>query len=118
MDAEQGLLFDMAHEPRPDREQPGGRKWAGSVVTAARKLVGAMLPAPCWRCGRVLTKEDKWTVGHIEGRDDGGADAPQNYAPECGKCNFSEGGKRGAAITNGRRIEAVDIARVRRIRWW
>lgn len=118
MDTEQGQLFDMAHEPRPDREGLPKAKWAGSVVTAARRLVGAMLPAPCWRCGRILTKDDKWTVGHIEARDDGGGDNASNYAPECPRCNYSDGGKRGAAITNGRRIEAVDIQRVRRIKWW
>lgn len=118
MDAEQFALFDMAHEPRPDREGPARKKWAGSVVTAARKIVGAMLPAPCWRCGTMLTKESKWTVGHLEARADDGGDTASNYAPECGKCNFSEGGKRGAAITNSRKVEAIDIERVRRIKWW
>lgn len=108
----------MAPEERPDRERPARKKWAGGIVTAARKIVGAMLPAPCWRCGRTLTKDDKWTVGHIEGRETGGADNPANYAPECPRCNFSEGGKVGAAITNGQRIEAVDIARVRRVKPW
>lgn len=118
MDAEQGELFHMSHEERPDRAPSKGKKWAGSIVTKAREIVGAMLPAPCWRCGRVLTREDSWTVGHIEGRETGGEDNPSNYAPECSRCNFSEGGKRGAAITNGRRLEAVDIARVRRVKWW
>lgn len=119
MDAEQGALFDMAHEARPDREQPQGKKWAGAVVTEARRIVAAMLPAPCWRgCGTILTKDSKWTVGHIEARETGGGDVASNYLPECPSCNFSEGGKRGAAITNGRRVEAVDIARVRRTKWW
>jgi len=66
----------------------------------------------------MLTKESKWTVGHLEARADDGGDTASNYAPECGKCNFSEGGKRGAAITNSRKVEAIDIERVRRIKWW
>lgn len=119
MDGEQGQLFDMDHEPRPDREGPARTKWAGNLSTKARAIVGAMLPAPCWRgCGTMLTKEDdNWTAGHIEDRVDGGTNDPSNLAPECKRCNFSQGGKRGAAITNGRRIEAVDIQRVRRITW-
>ena len=108
----------MEPEQRPDRERPARSKWAGHVVTQARKLVGAMLPAPCWRCGRLLTKDDKWTVGHIEGREAGGSDAAGNLAPECPRCNYSDGGKTGAAITNSRKTEATDIARVRRIKWW
>lgn len=116
MDAEQGELFHIEPEAREDGGQPR-KKWAGSIVTKARAIVGAMLPAPCWRCGRMLTKEDTWTVGHIEARGEDGEDRAGNYAPECPGCNFRDGGKRGAAITNGRRIEAVNIERVRRITW-
>lgn len=88
------------------------------MVTKARAAVGATLPAPCWRCGKVLTKDDKWTVGHLEDRTDDGTDDLSNLKPECPKCNYSAGGKRGAEITNSRKVEAVDIARVRRVKWW
>lgn len=119
MDGEQGELFHMAHEARADREGPARQKWAGNLSKKAREIVGAMLPAYCWRgCGTWLEKAGTWTAGHIEARTDGGGNEPSNLAPECGKCNYSDGGKRGAAITNGRRIEAVDIQRVRRIKWW
>lgn len=115
---EQPGLFDMAPEPRTDREGPARKKWAGNVSAQARKIVAAMLPGPCWRCGRLLTKDDTWTAGHITDRVDGGTDEPSNLAPECGKCNYSAGGKRGAAITNGRKVEAVNLTRFRRLAWW
>jgi hypothetical protein len=115
---EQGELFAMAAEPRTDRGEPSRSKWGGSVATAARKLLAATLPAPCWRCGVMLTKDSKWTVGHLEDRTDGGSDNPANLAPECSRCNYSAGGKRGAAITNGRKVEAVDLTRFRRVKWW
>ena len=77
-----------------------------------------MLPAPCWRCGRLLTLEDKWTAGHVTDRVDGGGNEPGNLAPECPRCNYSAGGKRGAATTNVRKLEATDITRYRRKKWW
>lgn len=108
----------MAHEPRPDREAPERPKWGGALSAAARAIVGAMLPAPCWRCGKLLTKDDKWTAGHIEDRIDGGTNDPGNLAPECPGCNYSAGGKRGAATTNSRKLEATDLPRYRRVKWW
>jgi hypothetical protein len=79
-----------------------------------------MLPATCWRgCGTLLTVEaDNWTAGHITDRVDGGSNEPSNLAPECKRCNYSAGGKRGAAITNGRKLEATDLQRYRRVKWW
>lgn len=117
---DQGELFEMAHEARPDREGVARPKWAGNLSKQARATVRAMLPALCWRgCGTMLTVEDdNWTAGHIEDRVDGGDNSPSNLAPECRKCNFGAGGRRGAAITNARKIEATDITRVRRIQWW
>lgn len=115
---EQDGLFHMDPEPRPDRESPERQRWAGNLSKQARAIVGAMLPAPCWRCGTMLTKDSKWTAGHLTDRVDGGGNEPGNLAPECSRCNYSAGGKRGAAITNSRKVEAIDINRVRRINWF
>ena len=115
---EQPAMFGGDLEQRPAAS--GRRKrWGGHDSRAARAIVAAMLPAPCWRCGRMLTLADKWTAGHLEDRADGGGDHAGNLAPECGRCNYSAGGKRGAAITNGRHAEAAGhIERVGRIKWW
>ncbi|WP_309105028.1 hypothetical protein [Microbacterium sp.] len=54
----------------------------------------------CWRCGRMLEPGAPFDVGHL---DPHGGPARSNLAPECVRCNRGEGGRRGAAITNGRR---------------
>lgn len=79
--------------------------WSGRKVAAARAYWRPRLPLPCWRgCGRVLTADGPWTVGHIVDRALGGSETdPSNQLPECGKCNSSAGGKLGASITNSKR---------------
>lgn len=54
----------------------------------------------CWRTGRVLEPGSPFDVGHID--PDGGHEL-SNLAPESVRSNRSEGGRRGAAITNARR---------------
>lgn len=54
----------------------------------------------CWRCGRVLEPGAPFDVGHLD--PDGGHEL-SNLAPECVRCNRSDGGRRGAAITNAQR---------------
>lgn len=98
------------------------KSWSGRKVTAARAYWAPRLPLPCWRCGRQLTRYGPWTVGHIVDRALGGSKTdPANQWPECPKCNFSAGGKRGAAITNAKRAPVVArlaSERARGIRGW
>lgn len=100
----------------------GKSTWSGSKVRRARTYWQQRLPLPCWRCGRVLTRYSKWTVGHVIDRAAGGSTTdPANQWPECASCNFSAGGKVGAAITNARRpvaVERRDSERARGIRGW
>ena len=96
--------------------------WSGRTVTKARAYWAGRLPLPCWRCGRTLTRYSKWTVGHLRDRSAGGSvKDPSNQWPECAKCNFSAGGKLGAAKTNAKRpVIAARLAseRARGIRGW
>lgn len=98
------------------------KRWAGTTVRKARTYWQSRLPLPCWRCGRVLTPGSRWTVGHIVDRALGGSHTdPANQWPECARCNYSAGGKLGAAITNARRPiaeERRDSERARGIRGW
>lgn len=57
----------------------------------------------CWRRGCPIHPGQRWDVGHI---DPNGGHALSNLAPECVRCNRSEGGRRGAAMTNARRSGA------------
>ncbi|WP_460776025.1 hypothetical protein [Microbacterium sp. GXF7504] len=54
----------------------------------------------CWRRGEVIEPGSPFDVGHL---DPDGGHARGNLAPECIRCNRSEGGRRGAALTNARR---------------
>jgi hypothetical protein len=113
-------LFHMEPLERPGAGGTGKGKWGGSRSRKARALCRAMLPAACWRCGRTITAEtpeSEWHAGHLEDRAQGGADLGSNYAPECTGCNLREGGKLGAAITNGKRV-SVDWTRERTIKWY
>lgn len=79
--------------------------WSGRKVTTARAQWAPRLPLPCGKsCGRLVTADQPWTVGHIIDRALGGSETdPANQWPEHPKCNYSAGGRIGAAITNGRR---------------
>ena len=73
------------------------RKWHGTYVKRARKYIAAQLPAPCWRCGRMIAVGEPFTVGHLidaaiapEMEHD-----PGNWAVECPKCNYSAGATAG-----------------------
>ena len=77
--------------------------WGGSSTKRARKHIAAQLPAPCWRCGRMLLAEEPWTwvAGHIIERDLAPdlANDPENWAPECRPCSD----RSGAAYGNRKR---------------
>lgn len=71
-------------------------KWANHAK-AARQRVGATLPAPCVHCGRIVTADMPWDVGHVVDLALGG-DA-RTYGPaHRGPCNRRAGGKLGAAM--------------------
>lgn len=98
------------------------RQWSGRVVTSARAYWSGRLPLPCWRCGRMLTRASRWTVGHLTDRASGGSVTDRaNQWPECAHCNYSAGGRVGAARRNARRpaaIARVETAQARGIRGW
>src|SRR4051812_40125700 len=55
----------------------------------------------CWSCGRTLYADapkgdpDAITLGHyIALEDDGPLWDPDNYGPQCGHCNYSDGARR------------------------
>ena len=116
-------LFHMEAAERAPRAGSTKPKWGGSASVKARAIVRRMLPAPCWRCGGLITREDPesaWHAGHVNDRGAGGEDSASNYMPEHAGCNTSAGGKVGAAITNAKRAhtKAPTIARERTPQWW
>jgi hypothetical protein len=109
-------LFDM--EPVHRSPAAPKKRWGGHASTKARAHVRRMLPAPCNRCGNIVTDEMDWHADHVQERGAGGADTPDNYLPAHAHCNTSAGGKIGAAITNGTKVAPATITRERRPRWW
>lgn len=65
----------------------------------------------CWRTGRVLEPGSAFDVGHI---DPAAGNALSNLAAESVRSNRSEGGRRGAALTNARRGARTRQPAVRR----
>lgn len=116
----QDTLFDI-RMPEPGAPAPRRSGWGGSKSTKARARIRAILPAPCWRCGGIITREEpetSWQAGHPIDRMDGGSD--QDTQPEHTTCNLSAGGKRGAAITNARHQhqQAGPVYRDKEPQWW
>ena len=60
-----------------------------------RALHQATLPLPCWRCGQTINPTDRWQLGHLIDRADGGTDA--HLAPEHAHCGSSAGATAQAA---------------------
>jgi hypothetical protein len=68
--------------------------WSGRVVQDARNIVRTWLPQPCAKgCGRIMTEDDDWVVGHIKAR----ATHPHltlevsNWQVECRPCSDASG---------------------------
>lgn len=75
-----------------------------------RKLIEPRLPLPCVNCGHLVTREDKWQVGHRRDAALGGTPTISNVGPVHCKsatwprnCNQIAGGKLGARVTNAQR---------------
>ena len=69
------------------------RNWHGGYVKRARRIIAATLPAPCWRCGRMIGPDEPWTVGHLIDADIAPhlEHEPSNWAPEHPRCNYRAG---------------------------
>jgi len=63
----------------------------------------------CWRCGRGIPNGARFDVGHLDA--DAGPSLA-NLAAEHVKCNRSQGGRVGAAITNSMRGARSSAPRV------
>jgi hypothetical protein len=68
------------------------------VQRQMRPRIAATLPAPCInRCGKNVTPDQQWDIGHIVSVTAGGSDDPNNLGAAHVRCNRSDGGKEGRA---------------------
>ena len=85
------------------------KNWTGWQSTKARRYWQPRLPLPCCRCGRPVMPDSQWQVDHWPiPREFGGTET----WPAHSLCNMSAGGKRGAEITNARKLEAKQLERM------
>ena len=74
-----------------------------AVSRKLRPIIQARLPEPCTKCGWPVYAEHAWQIDHIVAVSQGGSDDWSNLGPAHKRCNQSDGGKLGAAMTNSRR---------------
>lgn len=84
------------------------QKWS-THAPKHRTRIAAMLPAPCVECGRPVSKDDAWQVGHRTPAALGGKPSIANTGPVHTICNRKAGGRLGAKVVNSRRQRAKDI---------
>jgi hypothetical protein len=88
------------------------RQGMAAKLRKFRPSIKATLPAPCvqplCQLGGIVHPHEQWDVGHLPGRDaylDHGQPLTRNdVGPAHVKCNRSDGGKVGAAMTNRARL--------------
>lgn len=82
------------------------KRWAGWQVTQARNYWRSRVEAgiKCSKCKKPIGKGQKWHVDHLVPRELGGQALGLAYTwPAHDHCNTSDGGKRGAEITNAKK---------------
>lgn len=118
----QDSLFDIAGADARE-SRISAAKWGGSKSKQARAKCRMMLPHPCRHCGGPILPTDpesSWDAGHRQGNENREGGTTDGIEPEHSRCNRSQGGKVGAAITNSRRqpVQTAEIQRERVPQWW
>lgn len=96
------------------------RKYSSTRSGAARKVAAALLPCPCFRCGRIVTADMRWNADHTISRVEAEAmGIPQHeqdrmVAPSHAHCDASHGAKLGNQLRGRRTPEQRTIPRVER----
>lgn len=97
----------------------GREKYQGTRVQRNRAVVRAQLPAPCTKCGGVVTDQMRWHADHIVSRweaEQAGwtqqqIDSPTNLGACHGSCNEKDGARLGnkarARDAQARRITPI-----------
>ncbi len=81
------------------------KRWGGRRAQEIRAALAATLPTVCWRCGRIVTADMAWDVGHLieVDRDPNVAYDPEMHAVEHAYCNRAAGARYGNRKRAGRR---------------
>lgn len=81
------------------------KHWGGRRAQQIRAALAATLPTACRRCGRIVTADMRWDVGHLRevDADPTAAYDPAGYAVEHARCNRRAGAVCGNRKRAGRR---------------
>lgn len=77
--------------------------WTSGDSARWRAYFRPLLPLPCGKCGRPVTDEMRWHVGHRQARAEGGGNVVDNLWPEHGTCNERDGQRLGQKRLAARR---------------
>lgn len=96
------------------------RQYSSKRSVSARKTVAALLPAPCYRCGRIVTADMKWEADHTTSRVQAEAlgisevEQDRMVAPAHASCNHKHGAKLGNALKAKAKTEPRKVPQVKR----
>jgi hypothetical protein len=96
------------------------RQYSSKRSVSARKTVAALLPAPCYRCGRIVTADMKWEADHTTSRVQAEAlgisevEQDRMVAPAHASCNHKHGAKLGNALKAKAKTEPRRVPQVKR----
>lgn len=96
------------------------RQYSSKRSNSARKTVAALLPAPCYRCGRTVTAEMKWeadhTISRIQAEALGISEVEQDrmVAPAHASCNHRHGATLGNQLRAKAQMPPRSVPRVAR----
>lgn len=96
------------------------RQYSSTRSQRARKIVAAQLPAACYRCGRIVTADQRWEADHPMSRVQAEAlgisehEQDQAVVAAHASCNHKHGASIGNAIKAKPRIEQRKITPIKR----
>lgn len=96
------------------------RQYSSKRSVAARQLAAALLPCPCYRCGRIVTADMKWHADHPLARVDAEAmgipehEQDRTVVPSHASCDAKAGAETGHKIRAKAKTEPRKVPNVKR----
>jgi hypothetical protein len=96
------------------------RQYTSTRSVAARKIAAALLPCPCYRCGRLVTADMRWNADHPTARVHAEAqgipehEQDRTVVPSHRSCDAKAGAKTGNELRAKAKAEPRRVPKVKR----
>lgn len=96
------------------------RIYSSTRSNAARRIAAALLPCPCFRCGRIVTADMRWNADHTISRVEAeAAGIPQHeqdrlVVPSHASCDAKAGAKLGNQLRAKAKLQPRRVPQVKR----